>query len=136
MKIEFLEPVRPGFGAGWSRAVRVDGVDYYVSVSAGKRVRIAFKPRGKNIGFHWVGRVVRKGAGEIWYSPDVGKSAGVKGLLEKALRHDFMRAAFGDSYAEPGYHYDLPYDSERGRALRALWSAIEVFAHSGDWRLP
>ena len=101
MKIELLEKVSDDrLSRGWVRKARVNGVEYWVSISPGKRVRIAFKPRGSGAyGYHWVGRVGRVGGSEIWSCQDVGKSAGCKRLLTFALEHDFMKAAFGDRYA-------------------------------------
>ena len=54
-----------------------------VGVERGKRVRIAYKPRGRNIGYKWYG-FVRDGKGhEIW-SGLVTKSLGVNGVLKLA----------------------------------------------------
>jgi hypothetical protein len=95
VKIEFLEPVRRDkFSAAWSRKVRVNGVEYYCSLSQGRHVRIAYKPRGQNIGHHWHGHVVRVGGGEIW-SDRVSKSAGCKSMLEAALLVEFVDAVWG-----------------------------------------
>lgn len=73
---------------GWSRNAKVNGVEYAVSVKRGKSVRIAFKPRGQNRGWHWHGEVYRihsptLGGGYVW-SGRVPKSIGVRGLLAEA----------------------------------------------------
>ena len=69
---------------GWSRPVTVDGVAYIVGVVRGKRVRIAYKPRGPGgWGFWWHGYVRDAKGKEIW-SGRVGKSAGARGILEDA----------------------------------------------------
>jgi len=82
MKIEFTSERRESWLGGWSRDCRVDGVDYQVAVRRGKSVRIAFKPRGKNRGWHWNGTVYS--AGECLWQGRVDKSTGVSGLLERA----------------------------------------------------
>jgi len=79
--IDMLSP-RQTSSSGWSRLCRNCGFEYHVSVQQGKRVRIAFKPRGKNIGYHWHGTVRRDGK-TIWEGR-VPKSIGVRGLLAHA----------------------------------------------------
>lgn len=83
-KIEFTSD-RYESGGGWSRNVKVGELEYAVSVSRDKPARIAFKPRGQNRGWTWVGRVFRIGdnAGQIW-SGDVAGSIGARGLLIRA----------------------------------------------------
>lgn len=81
MKIDFTGPVVPSL-AGWSRKCRVNGQDFHVAVTRGKSVRIAFKPRGQNRGWHWHGTVYADGKC-IW-SGRVEKSIGVRGLLRSA----------------------------------------------------
>lgn len=78
-KIEFtgLKIEKP-FG-GWSRTCRVDGVNYHVSISRGKPVRIPYKPRGQNRGWKWNGSVYSEGK-QIWHG-DVPGSLGVRGVL-------------------------------------------------------
>lgn len=68
--------------SGWSRTCRYCGFDYHVSVQRGKSVRIAFKPRGQNRGWHWHGSVYREG--KCVWSGRVPKSLGVRGLLKEA----------------------------------------------------
>jgi hypothetical protein len=64
---------------GWSRKCRVAGVEYYVSVRRGKSVRIPYKPRGQNRGWHWHGSVYSNG--RCLWSDRVPGSIGVRGLL-------------------------------------------------------
>jgi len=84
--IKFLEDIKTKkFGGGWSRNVEVDGVRYQCAISQGKRVRIAFKPRGENIGYQWHGSVY--GPEKQWHFghlDGVTKSTGCKGLLRLA----------------------------------------------------
>jgi hypothetical protein len=70
---------------GWSRCVRVGEQEYAVSVKRGKSVRIPYKPRGKNRGWHWHGAVYRIGAnaGFVWQDRVPG-SIGCRGLLIEA----------------------------------------------------
>jgi len=79
--IEFTSEKRETFD-GWSRTVRVAGQEYSVSVRRGKMVRIPYKPRGQNKGFHWYGSVYRIGAnaGRVW-TDRVPGSIGCRGLL-------------------------------------------------------
>lgn len=65
-------------GTYWT--VTVDGVQHRVSNERGKRVRIAFKPRGQNIGWHWHGSVFGPDGGRI-YGQRVNKSTGPYRLL-------------------------------------------------------
>ena len=81
MKIEFTSDRLERFD-GWARRCRVGGVEYQVSVRRGKRVRIAFKPRGQNWGFHYDGTVYADGR-RLW-SDRVPGSIGVRGLLLRA----------------------------------------------------
>jgi hypothetical protein len=67
---------------GWSRNCRVSGVDYSVSVRRGKSVRIPYKPRGQNRGWHWHGAVYQNG--QCLWSDRVPGSIGVRGLLLEA----------------------------------------------------
>ena len=69
----------------WSREVDVGQRRYRITLRRGQRVRIAFKPAGKNWGYRWVADVWRVDAraGEksnVW-SGEVAKSAGVRGIL-------------------------------------------------------
>lgn len=70
-------------GGGWSRHVVYRGTQYVVGVERGRAARIAFKPRGRNLGWHWCG-FVRNAAGRQLWSGRVGKSVGVRGLLQYA----------------------------------------------------
>lgn len=67
---------------GWSRNCRVAGVEYCCSVRRGKSVRIRYKPRGKNRGWHWHGNVYSNG--RCLWSDRVPGSIGVRGLLIEA----------------------------------------------------
>lgn len=68
---------------GWSRKCWVaGGAEYYVSVRRGKAVRIPYKPRGQNRGWHWHGSVFCAGR-RVW-SDRVPGSIGVRGLLKEA----------------------------------------------------
>ena len=71
--------------SGWSRTVKVGDQEYSVSVRRGKSVRIPYKPRGKNRGWHWYGAVYRIGAngGRVW-DDRVPGSIGCRGLLIEA----------------------------------------------------
>ena len=80
----FISPVHKyDCNLGWSRWVQVEGKNYCVGVERGRRVRIAFKPSGKNVGYRWYGFVRNVNGNEIW-SCEVCKSLGVKGLLTAA----------------------------------------------------
>lgn len=81
MKIEFTGERRDDM-SGWSRTVRVGTQEYQVSVRRGKSVRIPYKPRGKNRGWHWHGSVyrIRENAGLVW-TDRVPGSIGCRGLL-------------------------------------------------------
>lgn len=84
MKIEFTGP-RIETIAGWARTVRVGDQEYGCSVRRGKSVRIMYKPRGQNRGWHWHGSVYRIGAnaGHVWTGRVPG-SIGCRGLLHEA----------------------------------------------------
>lgn len=71
--------------AGWSRQVKVGDQEYSCSVRRGKSVRIPYKPRGQNKGWHWYGSVYRIGAnaGRVWEDRVPG-SIGCRGLLIEA----------------------------------------------------
>ena len=66
----------------WYQTVLVVGQRYVVGVEPGKRVRIAFKPRG-TYGRQWHG-LVRSSAGRDIWSGQVNKSTGVFTLLRFA----------------------------------------------------
>ena len=83
---------------GWSRKVEYQGAVYYCSVYAGMRVRIPYKPRGQNIGYRWYCNVVRENERSLYNGP-CNKSTGCRGMIEYALHHEFMSAAFGRHYA-------------------------------------
>ena len=80
-KVEIIE--RHEGLSGWYATVLVDGVKYFVGIERGKRVRIAFKPRGENIGYWWNGLVRDARGRDVWYGR-VNKSNGVRGLLRFA----------------------------------------------------
>jgi hypothetical protein len=80
--IEFLNEKRENPFGGWSRRCRVAGVEYQVSIERGKAIRIPYKPRGENKGFHWHGTVYSNG--QIIWHDRVSKSVGVRGLLAYA----------------------------------------------------
>lgn len=80
---EFVGPERQTFAGDRWRTVLVNGVQYQVGVVKGKRVRIAYKPRGKNVGFWWHGEVRDSSGGCVW-TARVTKSAGVRGILRAA----------------------------------------------------
>ena len=67
---------------GWARSLTIDGAEYRVGVTRGKAVRIAYKPRGENIGHQWNGWVMKWGS-NIW-AGRVGGSLGARGLLKRA----------------------------------------------------
>lgn len=67
---------------GWSRRCRIGDVEYQVAVKRGKAVKIPYKPRGQNIGWHWHGTVYS--GGRCVWSGRVPKSLGVRGLLIEA----------------------------------------------------
>jgi hypothetical protein len=71
--------------AGWSRRVKVGEQEYACSVRRGKSVRIRYKPRGENMGWHWYGAVYKVGsnAGRVWEDRVPG-SIGCRGLLIEA----------------------------------------------------
>ena len=82
MKIKFLEPKRDSL-RGWSRRAEHDGKEFHCSVMRGKRVRIAYKPRGPGaFGFWWFGSV--RVDGKLIFNGQVAKSIGCRGLLKMA----------------------------------------------------
>lgn len=86
IKLGLLRESTGPFALGeWSREVEAGGRLYRVKLRRGERVRIAFKPAGKNWGHRWVADVWRADAREgekshVW-NGEVGKSAGVRGIL-------------------------------------------------------
>ena len=67
---------------GWARtATLADGRVFYVSVRRGKRVRIPYKPRVENVGFHWWAEVYEPATKNRSRSFRVSKSLGVRGIL-------------------------------------------------------
>lgn len=105
MKMKFTSDKVEKFLGGWSRSVLVtsaDGtaVEYRCFVSRGKRVRIRYKPRGKNIGYKWVGEVYVANGARV-YSDIVPGSIGCRGLLEDAgvFVSDADEAQEGDAAA-------------------------------------
>jgi len=81
----FTGPKRDNPFGGWSRTVKVGEQEYSVSMKRGKSVRIPYKPRGENKGYHWYGSVYRisSNSGHVW-TDRVPGSLGVKGLLIEA----------------------------------------------------
>lgn len=81
---------------GWARSVTLeDGRAYRIYVKRGKRVRIPYKPRGQNIGYHWWADVYEQGGRSVAYL-QVSKSLGVRGILREAGLIEQ-----GDDNAEP-----------------------------------
>lgn len=73
----------------WSHEVELEGRAYRVSIRRGERRLIAYKPRGKNVGWQWIGGVQRDERGPdddgarwryIW-DGEVAKSTGARGIL-------------------------------------------------------
>lgn len=63
--------------------VIIEGRQYGVSRRRGQPVRIAFKPRGQNRGYHWYG-MVRESTGTMLHNARVFKSTGYLGILHDA----------------------------------------------------
>ena len=86
IKLGLLRESKGPFSSGeWSREVEAGGRLYRVTMRRGQRVRIAFKPAGQNWGHRWVADVwradARQGEQAHLWSGEVGKSAGVRGIL-------------------------------------------------------
>lgn len=64
--------------------VEVAGKVYHAGVERGKRVKIAFKPRGENWGWKWVGFVRDDKGGSLDSPGYVSKGTGLAYLLEYA----------------------------------------------------
>ena len=69
--------------AGWSRRVRVGETEYVAGVERGRKVRIAFKPSGQNVGWRYHGFVRDARGREVW-SDNVCGTLGARGLLRRA----------------------------------------------------
>jgi hypothetical protein len=82
MPVTFLNAKQTGLFGDWSRICQLDGNTYHVSVRRGRSVRIAFKPRGQNRGWHWHGSVYSNG--KCLWAGRVDKSIGARGLLIQA----------------------------------------------------
>lgn len=82
MKIT-LGPKNQSGHRSWSRTATVDGVTYRVGIQVGRAVRIAFKPRGQNIGHHYNGWVMDPDGKNI-FSDRCPGSIGARGLLKRA----------------------------------------------------
>ena len=68
--------------SGWARTATLsDGRVFHVNVRKGKTVRIPYKPRGENIGFHWWAEVYEPATKNRSRSFRVSKSLGVRGIL-------------------------------------------------------
>lgn len=78
----FTSEKRENFGGGWYRTVKVGEQEYSVAVKRGKMVRIPYKPRGQNHGYHWYGSVykISTNSGRVW-EDRVPKSIGVRGMM-------------------------------------------------------
>lgn len=86
-----LEEKRLDDLGGWKRSVLIDrqtdGVENLrVSVISrrGKSVRIPYKPKGENRGYHWWGDVYDRDSARCLWSGRVAKSLGVRGILRRA----------------------------------------------------
>jgi hypothetical protein len=108
--------------------VEVGGKRFFCGVERGKSVRIAYKPRGKNRGFHWHG-FVRDAQGKTIWSEQVSKSAGVRGLLRYAGLIDHVRLA-REAQERAQRLYDAAV-SLRDRG--AMQPAKECFADAAKW---
>lgn len=86
MKYILIGARRPMSFGGWSQMVCVADRLYVVGVEPGKRVRIAYKPRGKGAyGYQWLGFVRSADDGKrVYWRDDVPGSLGVRGLLTDA----------------------------------------------------
>jgi len=85
--MQFVGPKREqsGFGPkGWWRDVEIDGTLYIVGITRGERVRIPYRPRGKNIGYKWYGVVREKATGKEVFSDRFPKSTGAVSLIHYA----------------------------------------------------
>lgn len=94
MEIKLIGPEHRDVFGSRARTVEVDRLRYRVAVNRGRQVRIAFKPRGENIGFRWNAVVSVEGQGVIW-TGEVAKNAGYKGIVERAIYESFLNAAWG-----------------------------------------
>lgn len=72
-----------GFGNRYANVTMANGMKLWVGVEHDKRVRIPYKPRGKNMGWTYHGFVRDEHAKTLW-SGTVGGSIGVRGLLRYA----------------------------------------------------
>ncbi len=122
--MKYLTPKQPGsFGKGWFRKVEHEGRTYNVSVAAGKRVRIAYTPRG-TYGYQWTGRVMSADDGpRVRWSGRVGGSLGARGLLIAA-----------GVYAEDRCHYYGRYHREKAAGC-LVDERIHLCQKHLDWRL-
>ena len=80
-----------GITGDWTRDVEIDrehpGVEILrlqIVHRRGKQVRIPYKPRGQNVGFHWYGEVYDRETAHCLWSGRVNKSTGVRGILRAA----------------------------------------------------
>jgi hypothetical protein len=84
MSYEFVGPERETVDGSRWRTVKIGDALYQVGVMRGStRIRIAYKPRGQNMGYHWYG-IVRDAKGKTLYDVRVGKGAGLLGILHDA----------------------------------------------------
>jgi hypothetical protein len=74
---------RVGQWGGWRQEVVVGDRRYMCVVEMGRRVRIPYKPIGKNIGHKWIGRVYNTDDGaRFTWSELIPGTLGVHGLIE------------------------------------------------------
>lgn len=80
-----------GLDGEWVRDAEIDreapGVELLrlqIVLRRGRQVRIPYKPRGQNVGFHWWGDVYDRDTAHCLWSGRVPKSYGVRGILRKA----------------------------------------------------
>ena len=95
--VSILERREGTFGNRYWK-VMVNGVVYFMSRDKGKAVRIAFKPRGSNRGYHWYASV-RDETGKTLWGGRVSKSTGPLAILHEAglIRWKFeVKDQFGD----------------------------------------
>jgi hypothetical protein len=80
---ELVGPERKGISSRW-RTVRIGERSYQVGVERGNvPIRIPYRRRGGNIGWHWWGTVRDEKGKQVWHG-QVSKNAGVRGLLVAA----------------------------------------------------
>jgi hypothetical protein len=79
----FVGPERQGISSRW-RTVRIGERAYQVGVERGNvPIRIPYRRRGGNVGWHWWGTVRDEKGKQVWHG-QVNKNAGVRGILKAA----------------------------------------------------